>query len=61
MIAEPTVIGIDVSRDWLDGFVIPDCRRFRLANTEEGHARLVALIERIPGPIRIAFEATGGL
>jgi transposase len=60
MIAEPTVIGIDVSRDWLDGFVLPDCRRFRLANTKEGHDRLVTLIERIPGPVSVGFEATGG-
>jgi len=60
MIAETSVIGIDVSRDWLDGFVLPDRQRFRFANTKEGHESIIALIQRFPGPVSVGFEATGG-
>jgi transposase len=56
-----TVVGIDVSRDWLDGFCLPDERRFQLPNTATGHDDLVALIKRLPGLVRVGFEATGGL
>lgn len=60
MIAATTVIGIDVSRDWLDGFCCPTGHRFRLPNTSEGHAQLLALIQRVPGVVQVGFEATGG-
>jgi hypothetical protein len=55
-----TVVGIAVSRDWLDGFCFPGERRFRLANSAEGHELLVAAIREMPGPVKIGFEATGG-
>ena len=43
MIAETTVLGIDVSRDWLDGFCLPGHKRFRHPNTAEDHIALVAM------------------
>lgn len=60
MIAATTVVGIDVSRDWLDGFCFPGEQRFRLANSAEGHGQLIAVIREMPGAVRIGFEATGG-
>ncbi|CAN7746668.1 IS110 family transposase [Mesorhizobium sp. LjNodule214] len=60
MIAAATVIGIDVSRDWLDGFCIPGGQHFRLPNTSEGHAQLLVQIRRMPAAVRVGFEATGG-
>ena len=60
MLAATTVVGIDVSRDWLDGFCFPGGERFRLANSAEGHAQLIAAIREMPGPVKIGFEATGG-
>lgn len=60
MIAATIVVGIDVSRDWLDGFCFPGEQRFRLANSAEGHEQLIAVIREMPGAVRIGFEATGG-
>jgi len=60
MITATTVVGIDVSRDWLDGFCFPGGQRFRLANSAEGHELLVAAVRAMPGPVKIGFEATGG-
>ena len=60
MIAATSVVGIDVSRDWLDGFCFPGEQRFRLANSAEGHEQLIAAIREMPGPVKIGFEATGG-
>ncbi|TYB83653.1 IS110 family transposase [Oceaniovalibus sp. ACAM 378] len=60
MIAETTLVGIDVSRDWLDGFCLPGQSRFRHSNTKGGHIALVAMIRQIPGSVKVGFEATGG-
>lgn len=60
MITATTVVGIDVSRDWLDGFCFPGERMFRLANSAEGYEMLVAAIREIPGPVKVRFEATSG-
>ena len=60
MIAETTIVGIDVSRDWLDGFCLPHQDRFRLPNTAEGHNTLVTMIQQMPGQIKVGFEAPGG-
>ncbi|MBB4021214.1 MULTISPECIES: IS110 family RNA-guided transposase [Actibacterium] len=60
MIAATTVVGIDVSRDWLDGFCVPGEQRFRLANSVEGHDQLIAAIREMPGAVKTGFEATGG-
>ena len=34
------IIGIDVSRDWLDIHFLPEGQRLRFANTDEGHQQL---------------------
>ena len=60
MIAETTLIGIDVSRDWLDGFYLPGQKRFRHPNTADGHIALVAMVQQLSGPLKVGFEATGG-
>lgn len=53
------IIGIDVSRDWLDIHCLPDGQRLRLANDDGGHA-IVAKLAREREAI-VCFEATGGL
>lgn len=60
MIAAPHVIGIDVSRGWLDGFCLPSLQRFRLANSADGHEDLISMSCQMSGLIQIGFEATGG-
>ncbi len=60
MIAATNVVGIDVSRDWLDGFVFPGGTRFRLENSAEGHANLILMIREMSAPVHVGFEATGG-
>jgi len=52
------IIGIDVSRDWLDIHCLSDGQRLRLPNTAVGHARLVDLAK--PVSALVCFEATGG-
>ena len=58
MIAETTVVGIDVSSDWLDGFCLPGQNRFRHPNTKEGHTALITMIRQIPGQVKVGFEVT---
>lgn len=60
MISETTILGIDVSRDWLDGFCLPSQNRFRHPNTADGHSALVAMIQQLSGSVKVGFEATGG-
>ena len=60
MIPATTVIGIDVSRDWLDGCCASSGQHFRLSNSAAGHAQLLVLLRALPQPVRIGFEATGG-
>ena len=52
------VIGIDVSRDWLDIHCLPDGRRLRLPNAPDGHAQVASLARRRNA--LVCFEATGG-
>lgn len=52
------VIGIDVSRDWLDIHCLPDDRRLRLPNAPDGHAQVASLARRRNA--LVCFEATGG-
>jgi transposase len=60
MINELTILGIDVSRDWLDGFYLPSQERFRHPSTAEGHIALIAMLQHLSGPVKVGFEATGG-
>ena len=57
-LSHPEIIGIDVSRDWLDIHCLSDGRQLRLPNTDDGHAEL----EEIAGDrtALVCFEATGG-
>lgn len=55
MIAETIIVGIDVSRDWLDGFRLPGQQRFRHRNTKLGHTALVAMIRQMPGQVKVGF------
>ena len=57
-ISQDRIIGIDVSRDWLDIHCLPDGKRLQLPNTVEGHAQLVDLAK--PVSALVCFEATGG-
>ena len=54
----PEIIGLDVSRDWLDIHCLSDGRQLRLPNTDEGHSEL----ESIAGDRNalVCFEAAGG-
>ena len=57
-VAHPEIIGIDVSRDWLDLHCVSDGRRLRLRNTDDGHSELA----KIAGDreVLVCFEAAGG-
>jgi transposase len=52
------VIGIDVSRDWLDLHCLPDGLQCRMPNEPEGHAT-VADLSRDRDAV-VCFESTGG-
>ena len=43
MISQNQVIGIDVSRDWLDIHCLPYGHRLRIANTAGGHEQQVKI------------------
>jgi len=58
-ITNPTNIGIDVSKDWLDIVVIPSGETWRTENTESEMGVLVKKLESLK-PERIVIEATGG-
>ncbi|MCB1470059.1 MAG: IS110 family transposase [Rhizobiaceae bacterium] len=57
-IPHPAIIGIDVSRDWLDIHCLPDGHRLRLPNTAEGHAQLTDVAHERRA--LVCFESTGG-
>ena len=57
-VSHERIIGIDVSRDWLDIHRLPDGWRFRLPNTKVGHTKLARSI-CADGEL-VCFEATGG-
>ncbi|WP_174867720.1 hypothetical protein [Ruegeria sp. HKCCD8929] len=57
-VSQDRIIGMDVSRDWLDIHFLPDGNRLRLPNTDEGHERLIQLAR--PAEALVCFEATGG-
>jgi len=57
-ITQVAIIGIDVSRDWLDIHCLPNNQRLRLPNTDEGHVRLSE--RALSQNALVCFEATGG-
>lgn len=57
-LSQHAVIGIDVSRDGLDFYCLPEGRSDRQPNTETGHKKL-ARLAKAQGAM-VCFEATGG-
>ncbi len=57
-IPHSAIIGIDVSRDWLDVHCLPDGRRLRLPNTAKGHVQLASMASAEHA--LVCFESTGG-
>src|SRR6056297_1991142 len=57
-VSQARIIGIDVSRDWLDVHCLPEGKRVRLANNLEGHEQVAQLALEL-GAL-VCFEATGG-
>lgn len=57
-LSQGRIIGIDVSRDWLDIHCLPDGKRHRFPNTDQGHVQLVKIAR--PKQSIVCFEATGG-
>ena len=57
-IPHPAIIGIDVSRDWLDVHCLLDGHGLRLPNTVAGHGKLAELAR--DRAALVCFEATGG-
>jgi transposase len=58
-ITNPSNVGIDVSKDWLDIVVIPSGETWRTENIAEAIDVLVEKLEQLK-PERIILEATGG-
>lgn len=58
MISQTQIIGIDVSRDWLDIHCLPNGDRLRIANTAQGHEQLAGIAH--DRRALVCFEATGG-
>ncbi|SMD03310.1 IS110 family transposase [Primorskyibacter flagellatus] len=57
-ITQAAIIGIDVSRDWLDIHCLPEGKRARFPNKVEGHDQVAQLALKL-GAL-VCFEATGG-
>lgn len=57
-VSQDAIIGIDVSRDWLDVHFLPEGGYERFPNTEVGHNHLIDLARKLEAVV--CFEATGG-
>lgn len=57
-VSQDVIIGINVSRDWLDVHCLPEGHYERFPNTDASHQRLTELARR-SGAV-VCFEATGG-
>lgn len=60
MTLEKTWVGIDVSKDHLDGYLLPEGTTFQVANSETGVEELIAHLQSTP-PHLVVVESTGGL
>ena len=58
-ITNPTHVGIDVSKDWLDIVALPSGETWRTENTDSTMGVLIEQLEKLK-PERIVLEATGG-
>jgi transposase len=54
------IVGIDVSKDWLDAHALPSGRAERFANDHAGLDALIAWLKPLGADV-VALEATGGL
>jgi transposase len=54
----PITIGIDISKDTLDAYQLPDNQYIRVANDKSGHKTLARWIANYDLPL-VVFEATG--
>ena len=57
-LSHPEIIGLDVSRDWLDLHCLSDGHQLQLPNTGEGHSELAKFAG--DREALVCFEATGG-
>ena len=57
-VAQPEIIGLDVSRDWLDLHCLSDGHQLQLPNTGESHSELAEFAG--DREALVCFEATGG-
>lgn len=55
-----TYLGLDIAKRSLDLSPHPACIQRTYANDAAGHRALLAAVGRVPGPIQIICEATGG-
>ena len=55
----PVILGIDVSKEWIDAHLLPQERTWRVPNDAK---ELQAWVDQLPDGITLAvLEATGGL
>ncbi len=48
MMLEKTWVGIDVSKDSLDGYLVPEGTSFQVSNSEAGVEELIAQLNQTP-------------
>jgi transposase len=60
MTLEKTWVGIDVSQNSLDGYLLPQGTTFQVSNSEAGVQQLIAQLQTTP-PHLVVVESTGGL
>ena len=56
---QPPIVGLDVSKAWLDGYLAPSGRRLRVGNDGQGVADLVQALGDHAGCL-VVMEASGG-
>lgn len=57
-VSHDQIMGMDVSRDWLDTYCLPDGLQLRLPNTADGHVPLATVARKRHA--LVCFETTGG-
>ncbi|MEN8833098.1 hypothetical protein [Pacificibacter sp.] len=57
-VSRDQIIGIDVSRDWLDIYCLPEGKRARVPNKVEGHEQVAQ--RALETGALVGFEATVG-
>jgi transposase len=57
---EPTYVGVDISKDYLDLAIVDPNKKWRFGNSLSGIKQAIRTLKGM-GPILVVFEATGGL